>query len=262
VKKSYTCLFIALWVGVITVGLLAFGTGTSEVQALRDAESGYSPLNSSVSNQSPSLMSTSSFTTYLPLAHRAILRPACANPQMDDFSDPQSGWPTGSLYGGVNIGYSEGKYYVEYSYPSYTDFRFSNGWQASDFYLDVEAQLINSENEGDEYGLIFGQNPDAFEFYVFSVEPQSGGYSLVRWAPDFDDVDTLVWGDSDAIRPGKSVNRLAVQRAGSQIKLWINGVLVAETSDGMFTGEREVGLYTSGWDVLEVHFDNFYLCAD
>lgn len=184
-------------------------------------------------------MSTSSFTTYLPLAHRAILRPACANPQMDDFSDPQSGWPTGSLYGGVNIGYSEGKYYVEYSYPSYTDFRFSNGWQASDFYLDVEAQLINSENEGDEYGLIFGQNPDAFEFYVFSVEPQSGGYSLVRWAPDFDDVDTLVWGDSDAIRPGKSVNRLAVQRAGSQIKLWINGVLVAETSaftlrDGMF----------------------------
>jgi hypothetical protein len=108
------------------------------------------------------------------------------------------------------------------------------------------------------YALTFGQNKneDAFEYYLFGVESKNGSYVLTRWAPDPDDVKS--WsGTSDAIRPGTATNILMVERVGSQITLWINGELVQQVQDDMFTGDRLVGVATL--IAQEVYFDNFSL---
>jgi hypothetical protein len=208
------------------------------------------------------LTATTNFSVYLPLVHHSIPRPACSNPKLDEFNDPKSGWPSGWPYSGIHTGYMSGEYFVEYVSPGAANYSFSNGWQASDFYLEVEARMvISGDSTNSRYGLIFAEEMSAFEFYNFTINPHQGRYALVRWDLDPNNVKTLAAGTTESIREGSATNRLAVRREASQIELWINGTFITRTHDSMFTGERQIGISTLGSSGLKVHFDNFYLCT-
>jgi hypothetical protein len=188
-------------------------------------------------------------TSYIPMA--IVRRPSASGCQTDDFSDSNSGWPTGYQPDGTFLTITGGEYHI---YPIGFGDRFFNGWSASEFQLSVEGW-----GEDGYYGLVFGQNQDTdiFEFYFFQINSTDGTYRLERWAPNPDDVFT--WnGSSDAIHPGTETNELMVEREAGWITLYVNGEEVERVYDTMFTGDRLVGLGT--FDIGEVHFDNFTLC--
>ncbi len=253
-RRQYGYLCVVLSVALFSVVLFVLANKATGVQAQTQTIS--------TPEHSLALTSTTNFTVHLPLVQRPVSRPACASPQIDEFNDPESGWPTGWPYSGIQTDYASGKYFVEYVSPGASSYSFSNGWQASDFYLEVEARMvISGDSTNSRYGLIFGEKPGAFEFYNFTINPNQGGYALIRWDLDPNNVETLVAGTSESLREGSATNRLAVRREASQIELWINGTFITKTHDSMFIGERQLGISTIGSSGLEVHFDNFYLCA-
>ncbi|MCD4739338.1 MAG: DUF1080 domain-containing protein, partial [Anaerolineae bacterium] len=179
--------------------------------------------------------------------------------RVDDFSNPDSGWPVGYQSDNVYTEYLASEYHVTHS-GSGGGFRYFNNWQSADYWLEVDVRQARDNDS--HHGLVFGQDTDAaaFDFYYFAINSHTNRYHLTRWAANPDDVKTLVSGSSDAIKSGTALNHLEVECVGSQIKLWINGIQVAQVDDSMFVGNRLVGLSTSVW-TDEVYFDNFALCT-
>lgn len=215
---------------------------------------------------STSITFTPVSTLYLPIVVYPATRPPCAIYQLDDFSDPGSGWPTGYLSPYVYTQYISGEYNVHYGNLNMDGGRrFFNGWKADKFRLEVDVR--QSEENDFFYGLVFGQdqNTQVFDFYCLSINSHTGEYSLIRWSQNPDNVKGLAYGNSDAIRPGTAINHLAVERVGDRITFWFNGIKAGEVYDNMFTGNRLVGLATDTLPTsaltADVYFDNFTLCT-
>ncbi len=192
---------------------------------------------------------------YLPSCIQKECAPQTQPLYYDNFSNPNSGWPV--KQGGSNrYGYINGEYRMQLS--SWNSFQVvSSSFSASDFAASV---YIREDHEWDgyntSYGLVFGLSSDGQEFYTFEIE-RARYYSVYRY--DHGYWYQLRKESASGMFDFPATNRLKVERRGSQIKLYINSVLMDTIIDDNFMGYRKLGLIATLPSPSEAngYFDNY-----
>jgi hypothetical protein len=183
----------------------------------------------------------------------------------DDFSDPNSGWPTDDDED-RSIGYLNGEYQI-YLKNENSVYWLTPGpltgrdlFLPDDYRVEMDVRKVSS-GEG-LYGLMFGIQfaPISIEAYTVLINPTSREFILGKNMMDGSWIVLVDWTYSLAINQGEGSNHIAVNRIGSNIKLYINGSQVANINDGSFLGPgRDAGLLVQSFDEppVDVRFDDF-----
>lgn len=182
---------------------------------------------------------------YLPAAS------SCVVLYNDDFSNPNSGWPVGDD-GNILLEYRNGEYRIRILDPFWTAIA-RPGPMFTDYLLSANVRRINT-NDGN-VGLVFGLNSAFNQMFTFEIDAQRG-YQL--WILN-GNWTQLKSGTSNALLPGLGVNSLAVERSGSQINLFANGIKIDSIVYSSLQGLRHVGVIASRTDdgPIDVRIDNF-----
>lgn len=202
---------------------------------------------------SPAAAQVTNNPVYLPFAQAN-----CKMQLVDEFSDPNSGWPVTSDTN-KQIEYLEGEYRILFKTEKQSMWVRKPGLQVENYSLQVDMRNVTGANG--LYGLIFGISGDWSTLYSFVIQP-TGEYSLDQ----FDNATTEKWttlasGLSEAIHQGTAVNRLRIDWAGTLIKIYANDQLLATVDNATLTGARGIGFESDSTDApnLDVRFDNFTL---
>jgi hypothetical protein len=211
-----------------------------------------SPTDSAGDNQLYQYGVSDSVLVYLPIVRRGKL--PCTPLYSDNFNTPGSGWPV-SDDGNVLREYNAGEYRILVR-PKDWSGGASPGVLAAEYSMAVDLRNIN--NVVGSYGIAFESAQNGSTTYTFEIY-SDGWFGLYRWSPS---LTTLAEAPSAAINLGSASNHLKVERYGSAIKAYVNGTLVANVTDGTYTGSRYFGLvaftYPDNASVdLDVRYDNF-----
>ena len=172
----------------------------------------------------------------------------------DDFSRTGSGWdqyqdPT------YSSDYFEGGYRIHVLEPN-TDAWANPHLELSDVQIEVDATKLGGSDDN-VYGVLCRYR-DSRNFYFFLVS--SDGYSGIGVYKDgrrrlLSD-DSLL--PSDAVNRGETSNHIRADCTGYQLRLFVNGILVAESQAAEWTS-GDVGLIAGTYDQAgtEILFDNF-----
>lgn len=175
----------------------------------------------------------------------------------DDFSDPASGWPI--------LQNDQGRYsYQQDGYHIAVDQMDAVIWAKTsrsdgNVSLYVDARPVNSSSG--YYGLLCRIQDDQ-NFYYFLVQ-SNGSYTMGKYKNSgFQPFFTDGWRQSNAIQQGVQTNRLKADCMGNTLRLYVNGTLLAETTDNEF-GSGLSGIVAASLDVqsFEVIFNNFLITA-
>ncbi len=176
----------------------------------------------------------------------------------DDFSSPESGpWPV--LYGPWGaMGYMSGGYRITISLPQ-TDVWAVAGLRVADVRVEVDAVAV-SGSEYNSFGVLCRyQDDENFYFFVLS---NAGYYAIVKkeGGEQYQLTSERQFARRDVIRPGGALNRVAAECQGRTLRLYANGVLLAEVEDPKAPlGPGDVGILAGAFTDAGViiHFDNF-----
>jgi hypothetical protein len=173
----------------------------------------------------------------------------------DDFSKTNSGWP--SRDGSDHMGYKDGAYQI-YLDSSMTDL-VANPGQSFPADVIIETDVTNAgSTDNNDFGVVC-RLQDLNNFYFF--EAASDGYAVIGMFKDNEmkylSADSMA--AVDGINAGSTLNHLRAECVGSSLKLYVNGKLVAETTDTTFTSGGDAGLIAGSFDVggVDLRFDNF-----
>jgi len=172
----------------------------------------------------------------------------------DDFSRPVSGWDR--YYDATySSDYHEGGYRIHVLEPN-TDAWAIPHLDLADVQIEVDATKLGGP-EDNIYGVVC-RYKDARNFYFFLVS--SDGYSGIGVYKDgrrrlLTDESLL---PSEAVNRGDIPNHIRADCNGYQLRLFVNGILVAETQAAEFPS-GDVGLIAGsyGQPGTEILFDNF-----
>ena len=177
----------------------------------------------------------------------------------DNFSNPRSGWYTGSDENGSAF-YRGGWLHIrnttgsEHAMGSWPDQYFT------DFVLEVETKLVSGTDEN--YHTIACRYDGAGNYYDFGIGAD-GYYEILKWVND-ERVILKAPTFSTYIHRGQGVTNLVrVECVGNALSLSVNGHLLATVTDNAFTG----GYISLGADALtplrytEVAYDNIVVTA-
>ena len=188
------------------------------------------------------------FQVYLPCINKT-----CSPSYYDNFSNPASGWSIADSPE-VRYEYLNGEYRILVK-RNYLSAVTRTGFTMSDYVVEVDAR--NDSMVNGSYGLIFGASNDWSQFYVFEIDTD-WHYAILR-ADGSSGWWVLAEGSSLSIEPGIGINKLKIERKGSQIWAYSNGHLLNILTDGTFTGARYAGLIASTFSQpnVDARFDNF-----
>lgn len=175
----------------------------------------------------------------------------------DDFSNTNSGWDQVQEDDGVTD-YANGGYRIYVNEVNYN--MWANPYKSfiGDVRIEVDATKIGGPDDND-FGVIC-RYQDVDNFYYFLIS--SDGYAAI--GKKVGGSQQLISSDNmqkvDGITPGAATNHIRADCVGSELKLYVNGNLIATATDSSFTS-GDVGLMagtfdTAGTDIL---FDNFYV---
>lgn len=172
----------------------------------------------------------------------------------DDFTDPESGWPTSDGEVGSS-GYGDKTYNVRFKKAGYS-YAIPAPVQVSpkEFSLEVTAK---SEGKEGSYGILFGYE-DSDNWYCFRVTQKGAHVLNERINGDFS--GHRGWNESSHVNEdGENTLRVEVS-SGNDIQLFVNGHSVRYiVSEADYEGGR-VGLYTSSFEKgFEVKFEELNL---
>ncbi len=171
----------------------------------------------------------------------------------DDFNDPGSGWEVGD-YADGSMSYRDGGYYVSSTQEGTYIWGVANQ-SFTDTVIDVDArQLSAPSNDNNAYGVMCRVQANGKDGYALRIS--GDGYYAIHVISD--GFQALVdWTASDAVRQGNATNHLRAVCDGSDLVLFVNGELVAETSDTTFAeGDIALSATTFETETTEVLFDN------
>ncbi len=176
-----------------------------------------------------------------PLARGVLFR--------DEFSDPNSGWPTGEDEH-QRFGYHPAAFYhLEVSVPneSLTIFR---GLSLGDFTAEIETLVDHTDTESGDfrYGLAIRKSDEGY--YAFTISPRTGIWQALKYSGQNSEV--LADGEDDSIRGLSAADTLRVQADGSEFTFDINGQTVAQVSDPDYSS-GDVGYLLETLDETLVH---------
>ncbi len=176
----------------------------------------------------------------------------------DDFSNPGSGWPSGTA-DGCQRGYVNGEYAIAPATANWVCISPApTSMHAAGIY-QLHARKA-SASDGSAYGLVFGlSDKSSFnQFYVFWVDPYYQTYVLQKYNHGTWTGLTAV-SSTTAILVDAATNVLKVQRTASQIKLYVNGIYLTTVDDNSFPNNGYVGM--ANWSVngspATAFFDDF-----
>ena len=173
---------------------------------------------------------------------------------VDGFSNPQSGWYTGT-FGSSVYGYVNGEYAITTSGENMV------GWSSapSAYHRDGVFQVrARRQSSGAVYGLMLGGNDYNYAYYAFFINPDNGKYALMlndgwEWSTLKD------WTSAAAIRTGTNSNLLKVVRSGGNLALYVNDQLLANVAES--AAQAEAGLVgVINWSLVAAatsYFDDF-----
>jgi hypothetical protein len=159
------------------------------------------------------IFSPADYATLLPVAFANY----CSAPFLDDFSDPNSGWPVGDT----------GRTIYRYDNAQYSIFqREADIWSAVsrgdswDETWRVAGVKTRVPAKSGMLGIVFGLNADWSYFYTFEIIPDERRwvffrYSNGRW-------ELLDTGISGSINPAGEYNALALRTYNGQVALEVN----------------------------------------
>jgi hypothetical protein len=168
----------------------------------------------------------------------------------DDFSDPNSGWPTQEGYG-----YQPDGYHISVLETGGVPWASTNR-QFDNSSLYVDARPL-AEGISGYYGLLC-RILDPQNFYYFVIRNDGsyaiGKYKNAEFRPFFD------WRQSDAIKQGNQTNRLKSDCVGSTLRFSVNDVVLGEVNDADFSAGFS-GIVAAALDApgFEVVFNNFLI---
>ncbi|MBA4380323.1 MAG: hypothetical protein C0393_06565 [Anaerolinea sp.] len=175
----------------------------------------------------------------------------------DDFSSTNSGWD--QFQGDEYLSdYANGGYRIYVNTTQYDAWANPSRSFPGDVRIEVDATKIGGPDDND-FGVIC-RYQDIDNFYYFLIS--SDGYAAIGKYEGGS--QQLISSDNmqkvDGINPGAATNHIRADCIGSELKLYVNGNLVATATDSSFTS-GDVGLMagtfdTAGTDIL---FDNFYV---
>lgn len=172
----------------------------------------------------------------------------------DDFLDPTSGWPTLVNTAGIET-YSDGSYRIQVNIPQY-DLWAVPGQNFQDVRVEADATRLSGP-EANRLGLICRyRNPANFYFFIISSD---GYYAIGKTLNGTDSLlgqQMMVF--SPAIVQGAGPNHFRFDCSGTSLTGYINGQVLASTSDGEFS-QGDAGLLAGTFDTsgVQIAFTNF-----
>jgi tRNA A-37 threonylcarbamoyl transferase component Bud32 len=170
----------------------------------------------------------------------------------DDFSDPNSGWYSGTNADGT-IEYRAGEYFIEVI-PDTRIIWVYLGENVSDVEISVDMRVANPTGNTGHGVLCRYQDVDNF----YGLEISEDGYYTI-WRRQNADYTFLVdWEYFEGLDQGHPI-RLTASCVDDRLTLSADGVLIAEANDSVFaTGD--IGLLVETYDVGNalIAFDNFF----
>lgn len=175
----------------------------------------------------------------------------CVGSYVDDFSDPNSGWPIDSDQA-VSVGYVGGEYRITVAEPGWVIAVTASDRLEDSGQVEIDMRAVNSVFTA---GLMFGLNNDFTQFYTFELFPDGQLWQVWRFNANTG-YSLLDEGISGAIKTGGATNHLAVVNEGTTLRLTVNGQTLHTRS---MTNGR-VGISTFSYDAnVDVRFDNYTL---
>jgi hypothetical protein len=174
----------------------------------------------------------------------------------DDFTDPNSGWPT-LTEPDHKYGYHPPDYYhVEASRPHNRvvvtrDTNYGN--------VSIETKVFvdhTGSQSGDfRYGLVFRRSGDAY--YAFTISPRAKRWQILKAAPG--SLDVLKEGSNDTIvglNAGQE-DTLRVDANGSDFTFFLNNQSIAQLKDSNYvTGAIGFIVETFDESLAHIHYDS------
>jgi len=170
----------------------------------------------------------------------------------DDFSDPNSGWPTQEGYGYQQDGYHISVDEIGGVPWAKTSMEFDN----SSTYVDARPV---TEGINGYYGLLC-RIQDGQNFYYF-VTRNDGGYAIGKYKnAEFQPLFSEGWRQSNAINQGNQTNRFQADCMGNTLRFYVNDVMLGEVHDTDFSSGFS-GILAAALDApgFEVVFNNFLI---
>jgi len=173
----------------------------------------------------------------------------------EEFVDNRNAWFTGVFEEIETDTIEDGVFKVSWSGAD-SSYELYEVRDLTNFIAEVDCLVVAGGTDG-SCGLVFGQKTEV-GFYKFELFEDYYRLFVVQAEGD---PPVLAEGNPEGIvRPGE-VNRLRVVKQGERIRLYVNGVQLADVSDSTFpTGK--VGITTNSYleaGGVEVHFDNFII---
>jgi hypothetical protein len=194
----------------------------------------------------------------------AAERSPASLPFRDDFSDPSSGWPTGDSNKAL-MEYLNGSYHVRVKLTSSTQLAKAPALigPLDDYVAEVDAWL--EQDSIAAYGLAFGvqDGPAGLSGHELFVSPREGLYGINTFSPQGAGW-TLPLTPSAAVNRGSALNRLRIERRGTEVALFVNGThLVTRALSGPLGERLGLMLHTSNASRVpaDSYFDNFMVDA-
>jgi hypothetical protein len=171
----------------------------------------------------------------------------------DDFSDPASGWETGSNeYGRVD--YDSGSYLVEALIEKEYYWGVA-GVDYADIRIDVDVVVDRTAgNQNDAFGVDcrLQTNGDGYGFRI-----SSDGFVGIVLFENQEGRSLLEWIEADAIHTDGSANHLTAICDGNRFSFLVNDVFIAEVIDDTFSsGDIALSAISYETDPVTVRFDN------
>ena len=171
----------------------------------------------------------------------------------DDFSDPASGWDSGTDEDS-EWGYQDGEYRILVKKPKWVVWlKPGTEYELANLSLSVEAHSVAGTDDN-EYGVIF-RYLDGDNFYMFSIS--SDGQYHVQMQLNDEWVTLKSWTKSSLINQGQATNLIRVEARGTELQFFVNGELLTIVDDATFASGN-VGLVVGTFDEggVEVRFDS------
>ncbi len=173
---------------------------------------------------------------------------------VDDFTNPNSGWPTFAAPDHKYGYHPPDFYHVEASRPAdrvivTRDSSFGNA--------TVETKVLvdhTGDQSGDfRYGLVFRRSGDSY--YAFTVSPRSKRWQVLKAAPG--SLAVLKEGSSDSIVGLTGPDTLRVVANGSDFTFYLNNQSVAQLKDSSYaTGAIGFIVETFNESLAHIHYDS------
>jgi GH35 family endo-1,4-beta-xylanase len=177
----------------------------------------------------------------------------------DDFSNPKSGWQTGSDESKEAV-YENGEFSLlnKKSRAGCMTYNAATGEQ-SDFSVEVDVRRL-SEDPNHEGGIVFRSQDKEVSHYAFLINGQGQYLVVKRLQGIFTVLKGLTY--SNYIKTGTETNRLKVVCQATQIEVWANGYKLATVTDRSLSSGK-IGLEVDTAEIPGSHylFDNFELQA-